>query len=133
VYLPKGQEGISWDALTDAQQRAAQYFAWSDQPQPTTTPEARPGTQAYWAEMLRIIEEVDKARQPEAYRFKLVRLTDLPPAEAQGFRRGWTEQSWRPLYVDVRGLVAVALGIPLALGLLALLGRWMWVGFARSR
>jgi len=137
VYRPKGQEGIRWDTLTDAQQRAAQYFVWTDQPQSTTKPKAPLGTPDHWAERLREAEKWDKASNPEAYQFKLVRLTELPLAEAQGFRRGWTEQSWLRFCEDFRGLVAIALGIPLALGLLGFLalrtGRWVWLGFARAR
>jgi hypothetical protein len=124
VVLPLGQEGIRWENLSAAEQNAADYFVTHDEP--TTK-------LGYYEKML---WEADNNTDSdhEQFRFKLVPLTSLGPAEVQNFRREWAEPRWRMFCEESRALIALALGVPLAAGLFGFLahraGRWIWAGFA---
>lgn len=120
VVLPRGQEGIRRETLTATQQNAVDYFVTHDEP--TTKLEG-------YTKMLWWMDN-----DHGEFRFKLVPLRDLALPEVQSFRREWAEPRWRMFCEEFRDLVAFAIGIPLAAGLLAFLalraGRWIWAGFA---
>jgi hypothetical protein len=124
--LPLGQEGLWWDDLTQVQQRNARRVANSE-------PEPKPATEGTPEDYRRMREKRQVEMHPELQRFKLVPIKSLEPSEVQ-----WEEDQagYRRLLMSfMKGFLAVAFAIPLAVGCLGFLGarmgRWVWAGFTR--
>jgi len=129
VALPQRQEGIHWETLTAVQQAVARYSAQQASAK-CSIGQVGPLTLA------ELECRLQQLHSPEEFLYKLIPLTDLPLAEAQRFRSEWVAVSWQRFCQLLRGLLIVAVGVPLAVGIAGFLayraGRWIWAGFARS-